>query len=1415
MHRLFRRGKSPAGKTPDDSSVPATASTSTFVSNSSVKSFPLGIKLLYKSVNSIVDIIFIHGRTGHREKTWRMKNATDPWPQTLLPAEVSNARILTFGYDAYAADWRGMVAQNGIGNHSMNLLTAVATYREDDDTALISSQQRPDRHLRNILESTRGIVFLGTPHHGSGLARWAEMLAKSIGLIKQTNPQILQVLQRDSEVLARIQDNFHVMVRARNQQGFRPIEIACFYEELPLPGIGSVVPLDSAILPGYTQIGIHSNHMDMTKFEDRNDPGFKAIAGELRRWVKELGQSKISSSGETASANAANTSLPKSPFKTPFPRDSMFIGREDIMARIDKIYKQAESWNHTRLALVGLGGVGKSQTAIEYAYRVRDSALHTSVFWIHASNAARFEQGYREIANEVELPGRDDPRTDILRLVSEWLSDEKNGRWLIILDNADDDNVLFGLNMITEQSIQSNDVASRKMPLASFIPQTPNGSILATSRDSTTAMNLVGYDNVIPVEPMNEGDALALLKTRVPFGETSESEAKALIQALEYIPLAITHAAAYIRMREPRVTISTYLQLFHESVENQSNLLSNRDVRDLRRDYSMRYAVITAWQISFNQIQETRPAATDLLALISMFDRQGIPEYLLRGNTDQLQFEDAIAPLISFALIRAQVGRQSFEMHSLVQLSMRKWLEQNMQLQKWRKESVRIMAKAFPSGEYKTWTDCQVLLPHSKEVMTYVLNDVDEVLNRATIADHTALYLFHQGKYASAEKISRDAVEGRGKVLGPEHPDTLTSIGNLGSVLESLGRYGEAEAMHRRVLEGREKVLGPEHPDTLTSISHLGSALESLGRYGAAEAMHRRALEGREKVLGPEQPDTLTSISHLGSALESLGRYGAAEAMHRRALEGREKVLGPEHPDTLTSISHLGSALENLGRYGEAEAMHRRALEGKEKVLGPEHPNTLISVSNLGSALQRLGKYEEAEAMHRRDLEGSEKVLGPEHPETLASVNNLGSVLKSLGKYEEVEAMYRRNLTGSEKVLGQEHPDTLTCIGNLGSVLESLGRYEEAEAMHRRALEGRKRVLGPEHPYTLTSVSHLGSALERLGKYEEAEAMYRRDLEGSEKVLGPEHPETLASVSNLGSVLKSLGKYEEAEAMYRRGLEGLEKVLGPEHPETLANVSNLGSALKNLGRYEEAGALHRRALEGRERVLGPEHPNTLISVSHLGSVLNSLGKYEEAEAMYRRGLEGLEKVLGPEHPDTLICIGNLGSVLKSLGRYEEAGALHRRALEGRERVLGPEHPNTLISVSHLGSVLKSLGKYEEAEAMYRRDLEGSEKVLGPEHPDTLVSVNNLGSVLESSGRYEEAEAMHRRALEGRERVLGPEHPYTLTSVSHLGSALERLGKYEEAEAMYRRGLEGLGKVLGPEHPDTLTSASKLGSVSKS
>jgi tetratricopeptide (TPR) repeat protein len=647
------------------------------------------------------------------------------------------------------------------------------------------------------------------------------------------------------------------------------------------------------------------------------------------------------------------------------------------------------------------------------------------VFWIHASNAARLEQGYQEIAAVAEIPGLDDPKMNILQLVYRWLCDPGNGRWLMVLDNADDDSIFFRGNTSNERG-----------PLVSFLPQAAHGSILITSRNGRAARNLVGNEShVITVQPMNEAESLALLRARIPapqFGECEESgeDEKALVQALEYIPLAITQAGAYISNRLPLVTVSAYLRLFHESESKRTRLLQNEDSPDLRRDPSIRNAVITTWQLSFEQIRQERTAATDLLALMSMFDRQGIPEDLVRdSDSDELDFHDALAPLLSYSLIRLEMNERLFDMHRLVQLSVRAWLGMHQQLHGWQAKSRGIMARMFPDGKYETWTQCRSLLAHAKSVLKSIYDvDDEDLLNVATLSSNCGWFLDLQGVHEEAGSMHRRALKAREKVLGREHPSTLTSVDNLGLVLSSQGKYEEAEAMHRRALKAREKVLGHEHPSTLISVDNLGLVLSSQGKYEEAEAMHRRALEGSEKVLGPEHPDTLGIVNDLGLVLERQGKYEEAGSMHRRALKAREKVLGREHPDTLTSVGNLGVVLSSQGKYEEAEAMHRRALETREEVLGHEHPHTLISVSDLGLVLSSQGKYEEAEVMHRRALEAREKMLGREHPSTLNSVTHLGHVLSNQGKYEEAEAMHRRALEAQEKVLGREHFRTATSL---------------------------------------------------------------------------------------------------------------------------------------------------------------------------------------------------------------------------------------------------------------------------------------------------------------------------------------------------------------------------------------------------
>ncbi|CAG7941474.1 unnamed protein product [Penicillium salamii] len=867
----------------------------------------------------VADIIAIAGLDGHAYGSWQGRgNLGRMWLRDFLSKDLPQCRTMIYGYNSKLSS-HGVDTILDYGRELMEEIKNIRNTKGQRPLIFIAHsfggiivahclvraiQTMEEDHpaIMSLHRATYGMILFAIPHKGLVMDDIRQML---VGDKSHPREQLLRQISSNSDVLIHQLADFKNLIRDRKVVSFYETEqtrqLVLDSESGRWKRTGdfvTTVGADSALLqlPDHVEdkVPLHADHSMVVKFDTRNAAGYRTAVDKLRQFSKDA--------PSVVAARFTQTRPKPQPCSTvPFKKDPMFVGREAVISAIQEGHK-AIGQRHERVALVGLAGVGKTQTAIEYSYRVRESTPDTWVFWIHASNAARLEQGYQQIATVAEIPGRDDPKMNILQLVNQWLCDARNGRWLMVLDNADDDGIFFSDNTFNERG-----------PLVSFLPQAAHGSMLITSRNGLAARNLVGSDShVVSVQPMNEAESLTLLRARIPApqsGESGESggDERALVQALECIPLAITQAAAYIANRLPLVTVSAYLRLFHESESKRTRLLQNEDSADLRRDPSIRYAVITTWQLSFEQIRQERPAATDLLALMSMFDRQGIPEDLVRDlDQDILDFHDALAPLLSYSLIRLEINERLFDMHHLVQLSVRAWLDMHQQLYGWQAKSRGIMTRVFPDGEYESWTQCRSLLAHAQSVLQSICDvDDEDRLNAATLLSNCGWFLDLQGVYEEAELMHRQALEARQKVLGREHPDTLTSVSNLGSVLSSQGKYDEAEAMHRRALEAREKVLGREHPNTLTSVNNLGLVLSSQGKHDEAEAMHRRALEGYEEVLGREHPDTLTSVSNLGNVLSSQGKYDEAEAMHRRALEARPKVLDREHPETLASLDIL------------------------------------------------------------------------------------------------------------------------------------------------------------------------------------------------------------------------------------------------------------------------------------------------------------------------------------------------------------------------------------------------------------------------------------------------------------------------------------------------------------------------------
>ena len=311
----------------------------------------------------------------------------------------------------------------------------------------------------------------------------------------------------------------------------------------------------------------------------------------------------------------------------------------------------------------------KSQVAIEYCYRFRDQHPESHVFWIHASTVSRMDQAYKDIARKLCLLGLDKPNVDTFKLVSEWLSDDAHGSWLLVLDNADNIEIFF-----RTKSNLSSAGSEQTAPLVNYLPRSSNGSILITTRDKRVGEALVNREKAIMVLPMAEPEAEKLLWSKVAQEKSlDKTKSSELLEVLGYLPLAITQAAAYIRHNS--ITIEEYLKVIRIDDSEIQDLLSE-DLPDLRRDFESQNSVIRSWKVSFDQIRKQKPRAAEILSLMAVLDRQGIPKaLLLRDGERRTEFTTALGMLQAFSLVTSEKGGVSFEIHRLVQVSTQRWLE--------------------------------------------------------------------------------------------------------------------------------------------------------------------------------------------------------------------------------------------------------------------------------------------------------------------------------------------------------------------------------------------------------------------------------------------------------------------------------------------------------------------------------------------------------------------------------------------------------------------------------------------------------------------------------------------------------------------------------------------------------------------
>jgi DNA-binding SARP family transcriptional activator/tetratricopeptide (TPR) repeat protein len=721
-----------------------------------------------------------------------------------------------------------------------------------------------------------------------------------------------------------------------------------------------------------------------------------------------------------------------------------FTGREAELAQIDTVL-----WDDDKIAaLHGLGGIGKSAIAREYARRNRH---RFGVVWlINSESESGVIDGFVRLGSQLvtDLEATRDRRAAAWYVATNVLRDVSHPA-LIIFDDLDDERLL-----------------------REWIPH--GARVLVTSRRAGWGGDVTG----IRVAMWQLSETICYLKREMGRADVGESDARALAQSLGCLPLAIAHAAAYLKAT-PNVTVRRYLDRIGD------HLMTTPRGADNDR------AVLATFSEAIVRAESNAPGAAALLALAACFSPDAIPEELFSQRrevytagliptlaeaacaldlqsaaSDAIRTDEALAALHDLSLVEFSAESRTYALHKLVQQSARGLIRSNEQT--WFETAVAAVEAAFPSGEFATWKACQRLLPHARAV----LSGADErpaFGPAARLANRCGCYLARRAAFNEAESLLRLGltIAEHAAHAGSEI-DVASNLNALAGLLRDTNRYAEAEPLHRRALEIYEAGLGPKHATVARVLNDLAILLHYGNRLTEAEGMYRRALAIDESEHGPDHPVVAVRLHNLAIVLHETNRPVEAEPLLRRALAIDEAHSEADDPDIATDLCSLGWLLFTAGDAVQAEPLLRRAAAIRESAFGPDHPAFAFALNDLAVVLHDTGRLAEAGPLYRRALTICESSFGARHPIVAAHLNNLAELAAGNGDFTDAEKLYRRALAIDEASYDAEHPNIARDLNNLAGVLYATGEIAEAQAHMQRALATIEASYDEHHPRSAT-----------------------------------------------------------------------------------------------------------------------------------------------------------------------------------------------------------------------------------------------------------------------------------------------------------------------------------------------------------
>ena len=696
------------------------------------------------------------------------------------------------------------------------------------------------------------------------------------------------------------------------------------------------------------------------------------------------------------------------------PRIAGFTGRADALDRLDAILtrdKPVAVMLVSRAAVQGMGGVGKTSLAIEYAHRFRN--LYDGVWWCPAETRTGLMASLAALAVEFEVASSEEADIEKAAKAALRRLAEQRDVWLLVYDN-----------------VATPEEIGDLLPAA-------GARVLITSRFADWS----GWADEVSLDVLPIQEAMAFLQDRA--GRRDETGARTLAEALGRLPLALDHAAA--TCKRTQTSFAAY-------ATKASSLIAAAP-----RGAGYSRSVAATFDLAIDDAAKQCPAAEALMAFLAQCAPERIPMTLVEGAIDdEAERMAALATLSEVSLVKHdpfEDGAPAVTVHRLVQAVARARAKAKATAQPAAERLIARLTTIYPDDSYgnpASWPRSAPLTPHLLGICDAEMVDAATNAQRGRLLDRAGSYFQGRGAYSDARPLFERALGIHEKVLGLEHADTASSLGNLASLLHAQGDFAGARPLKERALVIFEKTWGPEHPLTAGILGNLACLLQDQGDLAGARPLFERALAIREKELGPEHPDIALTLNNLAAVLQVQGDLAGARPLFERALAIREKELGPEHPYTALSLGNLAFLLEAQGDLARARPLFERALAIQEKVLGPKHPDTAIGLNNLARLLNNIGQAKEAELLVCRAIAIGENALGSGHALTQRFRSNYARILLGSGRPAEALSAAEPALVTHEATGGPQHRWTKDTALVNADALDALGRADEAAALRER-----------------------------------------------------------------------------------------------------------------------------------------------------------------------------------------------------------------------------------------------------------------------------------------------------------------------------------------------------------------------------